>query len=296
METRVWLVASLALAVGCVVEVEGEERQGDFAAGDDESGAKIAPPEMEPPDDGDDGGTYTGGGGSTSTYFPPKVKRLSYPNYEDFKRGACRAGRTPGDNPLWYPDHYSYLGTEWDNTGVCASRVPYTTERALFHDGCTGAGTNEPRQVEKGPWAGWVPGMNRALFYGACVLHDLCYKSEPSHSGWSKQQCEDYAYTKFQEVCNRSYYYNSSGWNQCMDAADQMYNTLDGDANWKMKRFEAFDTGEPWKPADICRDGYAFDVVSWRCEPATSSSGSSGGSTGGGGGGGGGGEQELELR
>ncbi len=140
-------------------------------------------------------------------------------NYNQaFKRSLCLAGKTPGWGQVFYKGHYTYnsvkwdkMGTSQDHQGVCVSKhgadkppAPAPTRR-LFHDGCTGYPDGNPRKMTKGPNKGWDPPNWGQVFHGACVVHDLCYKGEPSFSGKSRSYCDDQMETYARQICYASY-------------------------------------------------------------------------------------------
>jgi hypothetical protein len=187
------------------------------------------------PQDGPSYGSTTGDDRGNCTFLCTKG------NYNQaFKRDLCNAGKTPGVGPIFYNGHYQFWGLMWDemgtsqdHQGVCVTThvadvggTGIAATRRIFHDGCTGYPNGTPRKMTKGPNAGWTPENWGQAFHGACVVHDLCYKAEPSFSGKPKEYCDDQMAVHAKVICNASY--DTTGGNllqkndldQCLAAAD----------------------------------------------------------------------------
>lgn len=205
-------------------------------------------------------------------------------NYNQaFKRNLCLAGKTPGVNPVWYNGHYQFWGLKWDtmgtgqdHQGVCVTThvndvggTGTAASRRIFHDGCTGYPDGNPRQMTKGPNAGWTPANWGQAFHGACVIHDLCYKAEPSFSGKSKDYCDDQMQIQARKICNESYTTSGGGLfskndlDKCLAEADNARFWLKSGSD---NHYEGYNYPFDWRPSGLCGSGKTYDVVTNTCK------------------------------
>ena len=249
------------------------------------------------PVDAEGGG---GGGGGSSAWWPQPQNGASYGwtsgedrgdclllctkgNYNQaFKRNLCNAGRSPGVNPVFYNGHYQFWGLKWDKmgTGQDHQGVCVTTHKAdvggtgtaatrkIFHDGCTGFPDGQPRRMTKGPNSGWTPANWGQAFHGACIIHDLCYKAEPSFSGKSKDYCDDQMEIAAKKICNASYGTGGGGFlkkndiNKCLaEAGNARFWLKSGSDN----HYTGFNYPFDWRPTGLCGSGKTYDVVTNTC-------------------------------
>ncbi len=253
------------------------------------------------PQDGSNYGWTSGDDNGDCFMFP-----CDNGNYnQSYKRSLCQAGRTPGASPVFYNGHYQFWGLKWDkmgtgqdHQGVCVSihpadvgRTDQFATRRIFHDGCTGFPDGNPKNPTKGPLRGRSFDNWGQVFHGACVVHDLCYKAEPSFSGKSKSYCDDQMETEAKKICNASYEHINGGFLQgktdlekCLAEAS---NARSGLKLGSDKHYIGFNYPFDWRVSGVCGTGKYYDSVTSQCCPngTTCYLPSSGGGGGGGGGG-----------